>query len=83
MECYIRGVTTLHHYKRISSRDLGLHRRKAEEKRQNKVLLDKRVKPKNLERLNERKEKNTREMNQVENNPLEKRNKEHYGNLVG
>ena len=24
MECYIRGVTTLHHYKRISSRDLGL-----------------------------------------------------------
>ena len=24
MESYIRGVTTLHHYKRISSRDLGL-----------------------------------------------------------
>ena len=24
MECYIRGVTTLHHYKRISTRDLGL-----------------------------------------------------------
>ena len=29
------------------------------------------------------KRENTREMNQVENNPLEKRNKEHYGNLVG
>ena len=30
-----RGVTTLHHYKRISSRDLGWHRRetKEEEKR--------------------------------------------------
>ena len=26
-----RGVTTLHHYERISSRDLGWHRRKAEE----------------------------------------------------
>ena len=25
-----RGVTTLHHYKRISSRDLGLHRRETE-----------------------------------------------------
>ena len=24
VERYIRGVTTLHHYKRISSRDLGL-----------------------------------------------------------
>ena len=24
MECYIRDVTTLHHYKRISTRDLGL-----------------------------------------------------------
>ena len=24
MESYIRGVTTLHHYKMISSRDLGL-----------------------------------------------------------
>ena len=23
MESYIRGVTTLHHYERISSRDLG------------------------------------------------------------
>ena len=24
MEVYIQGVTTLHHYKRISSQDLGL-----------------------------------------------------------
>ena len=24
MESYMRGVTTLHHYERISSRDLGL-----------------------------------------------------------
>ena len=24
MESYIRGVTTLHHYERITSRDLGL-----------------------------------------------------------
>ena len=24
MESYIRGVTTLHHYEKISSRDLGL-----------------------------------------------------------
>ena len=24
MSSYIRGVTTLHHYERISSRDLGL-----------------------------------------------------------
>ena len=27
MESYIRGVTTLHHYERISSRDLGLEKR--------------------------------------------------------
>ena len=26
-----RGITTLHHYKRISSRDLGWHRREMEE----------------------------------------------------
>ena len=26
MESYIRGVTTLHHYERISSRDLGLEK---------------------------------------------------------
>ena len=27
-ESYIRGVTTLHHYERISSRDLGLKERR-------------------------------------------------------
>ena len=27
-ESYIRGVTTLHHYERISSRDLGLEKRR-------------------------------------------------------
>ena len=26
MASYIRGVTTLHHYERISSRDLGLEK---------------------------------------------------------
>ena len=31
MESCIRGVTTLHHYERISSRDLGWHRRETEE----------------------------------------------------
>ena len=31
MESCIRGVTTLHHYKMISSRDLGWHRRETEE----------------------------------------------------
>ena len=31
MESYIRGVTTLRHYERVSSRDLGWHRRQKEE----------------------------------------------------
>ena len=86
MENYIRGVTTLHHYKRISSRDLGWHRRENGRGREEVKLscfFDKRVKPKNLERLNKLKEKNTMKMNEVETTPLEKRNKEHYGNLVG
>ena len=36
MESYMRGVTTLHHYERISSRDLGLKelRREKEEVKQ-------------------------------------------------
>ena len=46
-------------------------------------FFDKRVKPKNLEKLNNLNEKNTTKMNKVDNSPLEKRNKEHYGNLVG
>ena len=41
-----RGVTTLHHYKRISSRDLGWHRRKTEgEEVKQSCFFDKRVKP--------------------------------------
>ena len=44
-----RGVTTLHHYKRISSWDLGWHRRKTEEEevKQN-CFFDKLVKPRTL-----------------------------------
>ena len=45
--------------------------------------FDKRVKPKNLDKVKPYREKNTTEMNEVENTPLEKRNKEHYENLVG
>ena len=50
-----RGVTTLHHYKRISSRDLEWHRRDNGREREEVKLscfFDKRVKPKNLARLN-------------------------------
>ena len=49
-----RGVTTLHHYKRISSRDLAWHRRENGRGREEVKLscfFDKRVKPKNVERL--------------------------------
>ena len=51
-----------------------------EEKREEVKLscfFDKRVKPMNLERLNNLKEEYN-EMNEVENTPLEKRNEEHY-----
>ena len=52
-----RGVTTLHHYKRISSRDLGWHRGKTEDEEvKQSCFFDKRVKPKNLARLNKFKE---------------------------
>ena len=37
----------------------------------------------NLEMLNNFKEKNALEMNEVENTALEERNKEHYENVVG
>ena len=47
-------------------------KRKRKRRGKTKLLLDKRVKPKNLERLNKLKEKNTTKMNEVENNPLEK-----------
>ena len=49
------GVTTLHHYERISSRDLEWHRRdngKGRETVKLSCFFDKRVKPNNLERLN-------------------------------
>ena len=75
-----RGVTTLHHYKRISSRDLEWHRRENGIEREEVKLscsFDKRVKPKDLEKVKPFREKNTTEMNKVENTPLEKRDKEH------
>ena len=74
-----RGVTTLHHYERISSRDLEWHRRENGREREEVKLscfFDKRVKPKNLEKVKPFREKNTTEMNEVENTPLEKRGKE-------
>ena len=39
-------------------------------------FFDKRVKPKNFEKVKPFREKNTAEMNEVENTPLENRNKE-------
>ena len=69
-----RGVTTLHHYERISSRDLEWHRRENEREREAVKLncfFDQWVKPKNLERLNHLK-KNITEMIDVENTPLER-----------
>ena len=35
----------------------------------------------NLERVGQIKRKSTTELNEIANNPLEKRNKEHYENL--
>src|SRR3954470_20304408 len=62
----IRGVTTLHHYERISSRDLEWHRRENGRGRKEVKLscfFDKRVKPRNLARLNKLREK---EYNEIE-----------------
>ena len=70
-----RGVTTLHHYERISSRDLEWHRRDNGREREEVKLscsFDKRVKPKNLDKVKPYREKNTTEMKKVENTPLEK-----------
>ena len=75
------GVTTIHHYERISSRDLEWHRRENGREREKVKLscfFDKRVKPKNLARLCKFKERNTTKMKEVESTPLGKRNKEHY-----
>ena len=74
-----RGVTTLHHYERVSSRDLEWHRRDNERERGEVKLscfFDQWVKRKNLENVKPFREKNTTEMNEVENTPLVKGNKE-------
>ena len=42
-------------------------------------FFDKRVKPKNLEKVKPTRLKNTTEINEVENTPLEKMNKEEQG----
>ena len=69
MESYIWGVTTLHHYEKISSRDLEWHRKENGREREDVKLscfFDKRVRPKNLEKVKPFREKNTTEMNKVE-----------------
>ena len=74
-----RGVTTLHHYERISSRDLEWHRRENRREREEVKLscsFDKRVKPKNLEKVKPFRVKKTTEINEVESTPLVQRNKE-------
>ena len=71
-----RGVTTLHHYERISSRDLEWHRRdNGRDKRRGKTncFFDKWVKPKNLEKVKPYREKHATEMNEVESTPVGKR----------
>ena len=62
-----RGVTTLHHYERISSRDLEWHRRNS---RREKGEV------KTIEEVKPYREKNTTEINVVESTPVGKRNKE-------
>ena len=75
-----RGVTTLHHYERISSWDLEWHRReKRKKKRRGKTKLflwqmSETKEPCEVEQI---REKNTTKGNKVENTPLEKRDKEH------
>ena len=79
-----QGVKTLHHYERISSRDLEWHRRdKGRERGEVKLsfFFDNRVKPNNLEKVKTNREKNRTEMIEAENTPLEKRDKEHCENL--
>ena len=74
-----RGVTTLHHYERISSRDLEWHQRenrRDKEEVKRSCSFDKRVEPKNLEKVKPYREKNTTEINEVESTPVGKRNKE-------
>ena len=59
-----QGITTVHHYERISSRDLGWHRRENGRGRKQVKLscfFEKRVKPKNLARLSKLKERKNNE----------------------
>ena len=73
-----RGITTLYHYERISSRDLEWHQREnGRDKEEVKLscFFDKRVKPKNLEKVKPLREKNTKKMNKVRHS-IGKRNKE-------
>ena len=70
-----RGVTTLHHYERISSRDLGWHRRENRKGRETVKLscfLRQRSETKEPCEVEQIERKNTTKMNKVENTPLEK-----------
>ena len=74
------GVTTVHHYERISSRDLGWHRMENGREREKVKLsflpcqMSETKEPYEVEKI---REKNTTKVNKVENTPLEKRDKEH------
>ena len=72
------GVKTLHHYERISSRDLEWHRGKRKRKRRGKIKLllwqtSETEEPCEVEKIER---ENITEINKVENTPSEKRNKE-------
>ena len=78
------GVTTLHHYERISSRDLEWHRRENGKGRETVKLscfLRQTSETKEPCEVEQIREKNTTKVNEVENTPLEKRDKEHCENL--
>ena len=65
-------VTTLHHYKRISSRDLGWHRRETGKGRgKTNWLLWQTSETKEPCEVEQIERKNTMKMNKVENTPLE------------
>ena len=71
-----RGVTTLHHYERISSRDLEWHmreRRRRKRRGKTKLLLWQTSETKEPWKVEQIERKNTTEMNEVENTPLGKR----------
>ena len=73
-----QGVTTLHHYERISSRDLEWHRwekRKRKRRGKTKLLLWKTSETKEPWDVEQIERKNATETNEVESTPLRKRNK--------